>query len=217
MSDSMDEEDVRQMAPQAWGRPPGPGWGRPPTGVWPPCPPGPPGPWPGGLFRLEQCWDDVKRTKALLRRMIADIIAEDPSLIGLAQPIIGVTDGSDAQPGQVGEYIQWGQTVPLSTAIDASMNLTMGVLPPGDWDCWASAATDQPVGNVMYLLNPVPAGFTENMSTAAWVPGTTELLSIASYTARALTSVPSLINFTVTYRADMNTNFIFWFAARRRR
>ena len=189
--------DARDLERFGWGpRPPGP-W-RPPTGVWPPCPPGPPGPWPGGLFRLEQCWDDVKATKDFLKRIIDELIAEDPSLIGLAQPIIGVTDGSDAQPGQVGEYVRFqaGVTVP---AISQTTQVTLGVLPPGDWDCWAWLTDfSVPVTTAQFYRAPPPPGFDDPLNSVTFTAGDAMVTTLVSVTTRALTSAPSLINFTVT-------------------
>ena len=211
--------DARDLERFGWGpRPPAPGPWRPPTGVWPPCPPGPPRPpWPPGL---EQCWDDVRATKAFFKKIIAELIAEDPSLIGLAQPIIGVTDGSDAQPGQVGEFVRMDQSFPF-TAAPQSQVITMGVLSPGDWDvsAWLSVTTQ--VTGIQFLMTPVPAGFSDNLAQVLIANTDPEYYYPNSHLGRALTSIPSLIAFTVGTNScvtgpDAGTGYMT-FAARRRR
>lgn len=129
---------------------------------------------------------------------------------------MGVTDGSDALPGEIGEFIQFGQTVPLPTA-QTTFPLVMGALGAGDWDCWVHCTTNIPLGNLMFVLNPVPLGFSDNMSTVAWVPGTTELLTQMSNIVRALIAEPVVISFDISTAANMGTNLIFWFNARRMR
>lgn len=217
----MSESDIesRILGP-GWGpRPPAPGpWGRPPAGAWPPCPPGPPGPWPRppGPWQLEQCWEDVRATKNFLRRMLADIIAEDPSLIGLSQPIIGVTDGTQPQPGQVGEYVQFDGTVPIAAGT-STQSLSVGVLSAGDWDCWTWGYPSVGVDGLSWGLAPVPAGFNGNMLTAFWL-SIPEWAIISSYQTRALTTAQSLIAFSLTVtNAAAAGNFSVSFAARRRR
>lgn len=55
------------------------------------------------------------------------------------QPLIGVINGSDALPGEVGEYIE--STGPTSGTLVSAVftNLHSYVLPAGDWDVWGYA------------------------------------------------------------------------------
>lgn len=62
-------------------------------------------------------------------------------------PIIGVTDGSNAAPGQVGEYLVSQQTfgIGASGGITAVVSLS---LTPGDWDVSGNAAFSWVSGNI---------------------------------------------------------------------
>jgi hypothetical protein len=62
------------------------------------------------------------------------------------KPIIGVTDGSNAAAGQVGEYIQ-ATSSGVSSPTGTWINICSIVLTPGDWDVrangWTNAQTGQ--------------------------------------------------------------------------
>lgn len=165
--------------------------GRPLTGVYPSCPPPCP-PFSG----LEECYAQVKQAQDFLKQMLIDIINCDPSIIGRGTPIVGVTDGTDAQPGMVGEWVMYTASVPF-TATAQTQVVSMGSLSAGDWDCWAYAIPNVFTTDVLIILNPQPAGFTGNMwskiASATILTG----VSIVTPQVRALTSVPSLIAFTV--------------------
>jgi hypothetical protein len=83
-------------------------------------------------------------------------------LVGLREQVSdagrGVTDGSDAAAGQVGEYLTASRasSSPLPLIAGALANVTSLDLTPGDWDVW---------GSVGFL----PAGTTVVRSLQAWV------------------------------------------------
>lgn len=203
----------RNVEPFPW-RPPGPGPGpwppgwRPPGGAWPPCPPGP-GPMPpdifSALFWLSRAYDDVRATKAFLRKLIADLLADDPNLFGQGRPIIGVTDGSDAQPGQVGEFVRMNATFPCPATSFAQVQ-SLGVLQPGDWDCWMWVnPVDYGTESMQIWLQPQPAGFDNEMYTGQ-VLAQQEWDSLVTQHSRASLSVPTLISVGMETNINGATN-----------
>lgn len=108
----------------------------------------------------------------------------------------GVTDGSDAQPGEVGEFIHLKSLPGFSLTPNVAFHqaVTSGVLPPGDWDCWAYCGFSTVLQEASLLLDPLPAGFTNNMlAFSTIVPVTLEGVLLVSLMARALTAAPSMI------------------------
>lgn len=63
-----------------------------------------------------------------------------------AWPVLGVTDGSNAATGMIGEVIQWGPTDYAGTSVpdQVPVYLWEASLPPGDWDCSVRIAADTP-------------------------------------------------------------------------
>jgi hypothetical protein len=71
------------------------------------------------------------------------ILAADPTLaLGAATkqyadtkfPLVGISNGSEAIPGQVGEVLSTVQTTGVAMATGSSSNLAAITLTPGDWD-----------------------------------------------------------------------------------
>jgi hypothetical protein len=50
--------------------------------------------------------------------------------------VIGVTNGTDAPPGTIGEYISSTVTVAQQLTNATAANITSIALTPGDWDAW---------------------------------------------------------------------------------
>lgn len=101
-------------------------------GPLPPCPPG--NPWGG----LEQCWNDVAALEELLTKIIKDMLAKDPNVFGTLGNIKGVTDGSVAPAGAVGELVAFSGSVAFPANNPVFVSLTnIGTLPAGDWNIWA--------------------------------------------------------------------------------
>lgn len=183
------------------------------------CPPG------GDMSALLQCYCDVQAATAFISKVVTDLAANDPAfqqalVDGIAAsgsnlPLIGVTNGSDAQPGQVGEWVLLKQTNVPAGAGTVIQTLTMGVLQPGDWDVWGHMIYDQ-FSYGQFVLNPVPAGFSGDLNS--FLTGVTQNASVTSTVTRALISVPSLIAMQVTTtNPGAATSFDFEFSARRRR
>ena len=113
-----------------------------PTPPFPPMCPPPPCPPPScfsHVAKADACWDQSKELYEFLTKVISDIFRCNPGLIPPPPPgtgtgpIIGVTDGSVAAPGEVGEVLCGSAvgTIPAGTlnSIVAPLTLT-----PGDWD-----------------------------------------------------------------------------------
>jgi hypothetical protein len=96
----------------------------------------------------------------------------------------GVTDGSDALPGQIGEYIMANRTINLAVPNNVNTDITSITLTPGDWD----------VQGAVYFLASSSAGSDE---LRAWVntvsvtqpSGNTGGLAIMSTTSAGLTNM----------------------------
>jgi hypothetical protein len=101
------------------------------------------------LARLNACYDDIQQMKLVLTKVMTDLIKNDPDIVQAiidqmqqtgtpAVPQLGVTDGSSAQPGQVGEVLSFTSTGTWSGAqygiAAANVMVNLGTLPPGDWD-----------------------------------------------------------------------------------
>lgn len=209
-----------------------------PPMVWPPSNPSGtvipfPLPWgqtgccpPGGLDALMKCYCDIQQASAFIGQIMLDQINNNPAIIaaiiagieksGSNLPLLGVTNGSEAQPGQVGEFIKYEVTIAFPTG-SASQPITMGVLPPGDWDVWSYANVDEGLTSIGWNTNPTPAGFADQLLAGLGITGTEWLAMVVSNTTQATTSVPSLIAFTVLSTASTAGALGIVFCARRRR
>jgi hypothetical protein len=85
-------------------------------------------------------------------------------------PAMGVTDGSDAAPGEVGEVIKgFDELMPLTTS-----GLAHVTLPPGDWDVYSSftmylnysSGGDIPVVKFNSYLRPIADGSSQYYAAA---------------------------------------------------
>lgn len=159
---------------------------------WPPFPP--PGPscscnCDGGFNQAVDCWQQIANFKAFLQQMLTQI---GPI------PIQGVVDGSDAKPGNVGEYfrVQVTQAVPIGPT---QQPVSLGVLPPGDWNYWIFALYQAPVTSGEFWINPLPAGFSDALFTFVFT-GTAfdpAWMTVTSSIGRASITVPTLVAITL--------------------
>lgn len=176
---------------------PGPpwGWGPPPgfcehchqspcncgSGTWPPpCPPGP-------------GWDWNWR----------------PPHGAIVGPIIGVTDGSQAKPGEVGEFLSGiipNTDVPMPPGTAAGANatgvavVTPLVIPPGDWDVTSTFRCGNGLNQFEAQLTPLPAGFSIGGLIFAIPEDTMRFFDWTFNGARlqANVTVPTAVVYTVT-------------------
>lgn len=168
-----------------WGPAPSPNWGHPP-------------PWFGGHHHGCCC----------PRCMPQACVPCPPRPI--CGPIIGVTDGSDAAPGMVGEFRQFEVDVPFAAyPVVTQTNVAVGVIQPGDWDL---TATLGPQGGslraVDFFLDPLPLGMLNEMRGVLWVsiPGggncTIHDSVVDGQTSRGTFAVPTLLAFSVGLSND---------------
>lgn len=185
---------------------------------------------PGDMSSLLQCYCDVQAATAFISKVVTDLAANDPAfqkalVDGIAAsgsnlPLLGVTNGSDAQPGQVGEYIQSNVNVSYTTAMQ-TQNVTMGVLQPGDWDCWQFCECTTFMTGVQFILAPVPVGFSNTMQGAAVDSNGQVGTVVNGSAARATLSVPTLVVFSLVTNGEgagpAAGTAVMSFNARRRR
>jgi hypothetical protein len=114
-------------------------------------------------------------------------------------PSMGVTDGSNAPAGQVGEYLI-GQTTMAYAAYPAETTqaLTPLTLPAGDWDIAVSMLASTYVGGMEFYLSPSVPGVSNGLEAFNFVQGITsgadQSISLLGV-ARGSFSVPSLLGF----------------------
>jgi len=93
------------------------------------------------------------------------------SLCGIGEfsfrgPIRGVTNGSQAKPGEVGEYYLNQQEFPF-TATQQVLTVRAGMLTAGDWECVATVWADVLTTGISFqLATPVPEGIMTGMGGA---------------------------------------------------
>ena len=125
---------------------PAPYWGGGGQPPWLPpgcCP-------PGGMDALMKCYMDVQAASCFIAQVMIDQINNNPAVTsaiiaaieksGSSVPLIGVTDGSNAQPGQVGEWFFFTQAVSFPATINTQQSISAGILSAGDWDTWMLAS-----------------------------------------------------------------------------
>jgi hypothetical protein len=98
---------------------------------------------------------------------------------GFYQPLKGVTDGSNALPGQIGEYLVATQTTPQGLTNGTPGAAVALSLPAGDWDVWLDARfTGQTATTVAYIL----ASITNSATASNQNPGCLGLINAFNQT-----------------------------------
>jgi hypothetical protein len=144
-----------------------------------------------------QCWQDLAQFQQFLLAMLSQM---GPI------PFTGVTDGSDAKAGQIGEYIIANGNLSYPASVTTHGSISPLVLPPGDWNVGASlqTSTDTATGAFFYL-DPQPTGFSTTM--IGWYGAatvSTEFAVVQGIPARASLTVPTLLPFAVGIGAGPN-------------
>lgn len=179
-----------QYDERVWGLPPRPPPGvRPPTGQLPGRPVWPF--WGYWGYRLRNAQRDIK----YLAEVVNDIL--DARLEQLAQTgVPGVTDGSNAAPGNVGEFVSGTFTAPYGQPSPTVAMVSGPVLSPGDWDMWANVAFSTAIAGGAFELKPVPSGTSNNMSASDFTTSI-EAVQLNGMTARGIYSVQTLLAFQI--------------------
>lgn len=157
---------------------------------------------PGGMDALLKCYCDVQAATAFICSVMVQCVQTNPAVVqaiiaaieasGSTLPLIGVTNGSDAQPGQVGEFVEFAASVAYSGA-SQTVTTSLGVLQPGDWDCAVYITSlSSPLSSFVYQLSPVPVGFNWSMETGFVSESAGEIVNLTSV-SRGSFAVPTLI------------------------
>lgn len=198
-----------------------------------PCPPEPPCCPPGWSEEALACWRQMQELMAIIRATVApDIERLERQIASLQRQLnavtLGVTDGSNAAPGHIGEYLMFTTTATYAaypTVTDK--NVTLGTLGAGDWLCFLTTAFTTAVGTAATYLDPVPSGFSNGMgsSSGSWSPAGVAfetLMTLHGEPARASRS--SAVAIPVKLRVDQEADpglpagmATFWFQAWRMR
>lgn len=114
--------------------------------------------------------------------------------------LAGVTDGSNAAPGYVGEFITGNSAFNYPAATYTTFNLTPLVMPAGDWNMWAFMGVSTAIDSATFYLNPIPLGVSNGMGALSGVKGTptgpvSELATMVCPMARGSFSVPTALAF----------------------
>jgi hypothetical protein len=140
-----------------------------------------------------QCWQDLAQFQQFLQCMLAQ-----------AGPIAlqGVTDGSNALAGNIGEYIILSGSLPYAAYPTATSGVvSVGVLPPGDWNITGNMQASSLTGPASFHLTPVPVGMSNQMWAVTNVFTTAgaseENIALNAQAARGNFSVPTLLAFTI--------------------
>lgn len=158
---------------------------------------------PGGMDALMQCYCDIQAAKNFIGKIVLDLMQTDPAFAqamvdaiaasGAALPLVGVTNGAPAQPGQVGELVVMSTGDFTCAAGAQTQSLSVGVLQPGDWDCWFFGNMLGEAHDLAFELVPTPAGFQNSLNTVIGVMSPQLAETPISTTTRGLISVPTLI------------------------
>ena len=127
--------------------------------------------------------------------------ATSTSTIG---PIIGVVDGSDAAPGEVGEFLTMSGTFSYGAGTAGGIGYTGQIallnVPPGDWDFTVSSSYSNLITASAFFLNPQPTGMSNEMfglNGNLTFPGEVEEVVIIGQSARGSFAVATLLSFEV--------------------
>jgi len=202
--------------------------------------------WPGPMFNpgarswptppscfselagLNACYDSVQMMEQILAKVVCDLATNNAAFAqclveaiaksGSNVPLIGVTNGTDAQPGQVGEFVLFNQSVAFATGTNTQF-INMGTLQPGDWDLWSWLSPGSVVlTNVGFNLSPAIAGFSNLLGGASWAAGANAAQSTVIGTmCRGSISAATPLVFTMTTEATAAGTAAFQVEARRAR
>lgn len=186
-----------------------------------PCPPAlcPPD-WAEEAMK---CWDEMQA----LRKLITDTMAPDiralqtainnqstqiTNIINGTTQItvnsVGIIDGSNAVPGQVGEFIS-GLASMNYTAYNSTTSQVLSIMtvPPGDWHLWGWMLLTTAVGGANFATENVPPGLPYITALALESSGTeAEAIFLPSNMIRANITAPWPIQATTTVWQTTNSS-----------
>lgn len=163
-------------------------------------------PWAWYGHKLRQCNKDIMVLRKLIEEIVNDILGNQPAPGGVTGPIIGVTDGSDAAPGEVGEFLTFSATGNYQAGAISDVILPVGIIPPGDWSLSAQCQFNTFVGVVWFTVEPTPPGTSAGLAAAMSAiteGGAEELVLLNTMSARGSYSVPTLMAFHINVNQTM--------------
>jgi hypothetical protein len=121
------------------------------------------------------------------------------SIAGQGAAIKGVVDGSNAAPGFVGEFLNLSSTIPYAGyPTTTSVTVSTLIVPPGDWNLWASAEYSVPIGFLGFNLQALPAGiFGDIRGQVGATAPTASFSGVQGSATRGNFTVPTLLAFNV--------------------
>jgi hypothetical protein len=141
-----------------------------------------------------QCWQDIAQFQQFLLAMLSQ---------AGPVPLQGVTDGSIAKAGYIGETMFTTVQGTFPNTANFTQNISALVLPPGDWDIsvFVQLVAAYTSGTYFYL-NPLPAGIANDMRCVTGAVNTSigaDLVdqSMTGPVAQANVTVPTLLAFTM--------------------
>lgn len=201
-----------------------------------PCPPPHPPSCDAKVIKANQCWDQTQALTNLITQIIEDIFAKNPGIIpppnpiGGSGPLLGVSDGSKAAPGIVGQVIHMEVNIPYAgyPAITQPV-VNVGVLPPGDWQMFPSMefvdGAAGAIGGASFALSGT-TGVSSDMNGlvifGVTVGQAEEGATVVGQTGSASWAVPTMISFQVVINQSTDAtlpagNATFRLEARRMR
>jgi hypothetical protein len=119
-------------------------------------------------------------------------------------PIIGVVDGSNAAPGQVGEFMtatgSFAYAAGTTSGVTSTGTIPLINMPPGDWDFTISASFSDLITSALFFLTPLPTGMSNPMfglNGNFTMAGEAETVIIIGQSARGSFAVTTLLTFEV--------------------
>lgn len=132
---------------------------------------------------------------------LAPTLSTSPPIPG---PITGVVDGSNAAPGQVGEFMfavgTFAYAAGTTGGVTSTGQIALINMPPGDWDFTISASFSDLITSALFFLNPVPTGMSNPMfglNGNFTMAGESETVIIIGQSARGSFAVNTLLSFEV--------------------
>lgn len=114
-------------------------------------------------------------------------------------PIIGVVDGSNAAPGEVGEFLTAEGNFDYAAGVESQGTVNLINLPPGDWDMTIVGGFSTVIGIGLFELSPQPTGVSNLMVglNGNLGPMSPEAVVIVGQSARGSFAVNTMLTFLV--------------------
>jgi hypothetical protein len=165
-------------------------------------------------------FDGAQDTSQLFRHL-NELIVQINNIPGVTME--GVTDGSDAAPGQIGEFFYRAITTAVPVTNNVPVDLDSGTIPPGDWDivgeAYFQASTSAGTDDLRVWVNTVsatqPTGDMGGLAIASTTSGG-QINNLTCSPWRLSIAVPTLIYLSVNANFGAGTMQVKGFVRGRR-